>query len=91
LGAGRKAEGTSARPDVPDSDRNSESARGRSREKVKGKNRDLSNALIKVSEVFGLESEERKDSRDGWKEFKKGPFLPNTVPVHSVPHSSAAL
>ena len=77
------------RSNARDDEKNSESARGRSREK--GKNRDLSNALIKVSEVFGLEAEEGKEPRDGWKEFKKGPFFPNIVPVHSVPHSSMAL
>ena len=83
-----KAEGTPVRSDAHDSGKNGESVRGRSREKGKGKNRDLSNALIKVSEVLGLEPEEGREPRDGWKEFKKGVFLPNIVLVHPVPHSS---
>ena len=52
-----------------DGERNTETVRGRSREKAK---RELSHALIKVSEVLGLEPEEGRESRDGWKEFKKG-------------------
>ena len=61
--------------DAHDGEKNGESVRGRSSEKGKGKSRDLSNALIKVSEVFGFEPEEGRESRDGWKEFKKGAFL----------------
>jgi len=87
----RRTEGASLRPDAHDSDRNGESVRGRSREKSKGKNRDLSTALIKVSEVFGLEPEEGRESRDGWQEFKKGAFLPNIVPVHPVPYNRTML
>jgi hypothetical protein len=64
--------------------------RGRSREageKGKGMSRDLSHALIKVSEVFGLEPEEGREPRDRWKEFKKGalPFVSLNV---QVPHGN---
>jgi len=76
------------RPDAHDGERNGELTRGRSSEKGKGKNRDLSNALIKVSEVFGFEPEDGRESRDGWKEFKKGAFLRNIVPVRPAPYSS---
>lgn len=73
----RRNEGTPVRTDVHDCERSGESMRGRSREKGKGK--DLTHALIKVSEAFGLEPEEGKGSRDGWKEFKKGKLPPNVV------------
>lgn len=91
LTAKRKVEGTSARSDTRDSDKNSETVRGRSREKGKGKSLDLSHALIKVSEVFGLEPEEGREPRDGWKEFKKGALLPIIVPRHLVAHASTVL
>lgn len=67
------------RSDGHDGEKNGEPTRGRSREKGKGKNRDFSQALIKVSEVFGLEPDEGKESRYGWKEFKKGALL-NIIP-----------
>ena len=73
--ASKKREGTPASLDAQDSGGNGESTRGRSREKGKGKSRDLSHALIRVSEVFRLESEEGREARDGWKEFKKGALL----------------
>lgn len=85
----KKAEGTPVRSGSHDNDKNGESVRGRSREKGKGKSRDLSTALIKVSEVFGLEPEEGRESRDGWQEFKKGTF--HIVPVHPVSHSRTVL
>lgn len=78
------------RTSAHDSEKSGESTRGRSREKDKGKSRDLSYALIKVSEVFGLEPEEGGESRGGWKEFKKG-ALPNVVPRRPVPHGSTVL
>lgn len=87
--AAKRVEGTPVRFDAQDSEKSSESMRGRSREKGKGKNRDLSQALIKVSEVLGLEPEE--EFRDGWKEFKKGAFLPNIIPVYPAPHDGAAI
>ena len=68
----RRAEEGFARGDTHDGERNTETVRGRSREKAK---RELSHALIKVSEVLGLEPEEGRESRDGWKEFKKGASL----------------
>jgi hypothetical protein len=68
----RRAEESFARGDTHDCERGTETVRGRSREKVK---RDLSHALIRVSEVLGLELEEGRESRDGWKEFKKGASL----------------
>lgn len=89
LGVRKKVEGTPVRSDSRDNDKNGESARGRPREKGKGKSRDLSTALIKVSEVFGLEPEEGRESRDGWQEFKKGAF--HIVLVHPVPHSRTVL
>ena len=82
----RKDEEASMRSDAHDSWRSRESSRGRSREKGKGK--DLSHALIRVSEVFGLEHEEGKESR-GWKEFKRGALLPDVVPGCPVPHGSS--
>jgi hypothetical protein len=89
LAAKRRVEGTSMRFDAHDGEKNGETTRGRSREKGKGKSRDLSHALIKVSEVFGLELEEGSESRDVWKEFKKGALLLNLTPGHPVPHGSA--
>jgi len=91
LAAKRRTEGTSMKFDAHDSEKNGETMRGRSREKSKGKSRDLSHALIKVSEVFGLEPEEGSEYRDGWKEFKKGALLPKIVPKHIGPHGSAVL
>ena len=79
LAAKRRPEGTSMRLDAHNGEKNDETVRGRSREKGKGKSRDLSHALIRVSEVFGLEPEEGSESRDGWKEFKKGALLPNAA------------
>lgn len=87
LAAKRGTEGTPTRSDV----QGGEPARGRSREKGKGKNRDFSQALIKVSEVFGLEPEEGRESRDGWKEFKKGALLQNIFPVCQFPHCDMIL
>jgi hypothetical protein len=72
LSAKRRAEGASVGLDPNDGDKTGETSRGRSREKGKGVTRDLSQALIKVSEVFGLEPEDGRESRDRWKEFKKG-------------------
>ena len=76
LPAKRRTEGTSVGLDAQDGgEKIGELSRGRSREKGKGVTRDLSNALIKVSEVLGLEPEDGKEPRDGWKEFKKGTFF----------------
>jgi hypothetical protein len=77
----RRDEGTPTKSDAHNRERSVESVRGRSREKGKGKS-----ALIKVSEVFGLEPEEGGESRDTWKEFKKGAPPPNGVPRCPVPH-----
>jgi len=85
LATRRRDEGTPTRSDVHDGEKSGESSRGRSREKSKGKGRDLSHALTKVGEVFGLEPEE---PRDGWKEFKKGAFLTYFVPRRPVPHTT---
>ena len=61
------------------------------KEKAKGMGRDISHALIKVSEVFGLEPEDGRESRDGWKEFKKGTLLPTIIPGCSIAHASTVL
>jgi len=87
LAVKRKDEGTPARSDAHDGEKSGESPRGRSREKGKGKSRDLSHALTKVGEVFGLEPEEGREPRDGWKEFKKGALLVGVVSGHPVPHN----
>ena len=87
LAVKKRAEGTPIKSDAHDGEKTGESTRGRSREKGKGKNRDLSYAFIKVSEVLGLEPEEGKESREGWKEFRKGVLLLNIVPGHPVPHA----
>ena len=87
LAAKKRAEGTPIKSDAHCGEKHGESTRGRSREKGKGKNRDLSYAFIKVSEVLGLEPEEGKDSREGWKEFKKGVLVLNILPGHPVPHA----
>ena len=79
LSAKRKDDGTPY-----DGGGSRESSRGRSREK--GKGRDFSHALTKVGEVFGLEPDEARESRGGWKEFKKGAFLPDLVPGCPLPH-----
>ncbi|KAF9643117.1 hypothetical protein BDM02DRAFT_3132643 [Thelephora ganbajun] len=86
LAAKRRTEGSLMRFDAHDSERNSETMRGRSTEK--GKGRDFSHALIKVSEAFGLELEEGRESRDGWKEFKKGTYtypISFAIPADSPP------
>ncbi|EGN91882.1 hypothetical protein SERLA73DRAFT_80061 [Serpula lacrymans var. lacrymans S7.3] len=44
--------------------------------------------LGKVGEMLGLESDERKDSGEGWKEFKKGTYtypISFTIPANSPP------
>ena len=87
LAAKKRTDGPSGRVDGHDD----VSTRGRSREKGKGKNRDLSHALIKVSEVFGLELEEGKECQDGWKEFKKGMSLSSIILAYPVPHGSTVL
>ena len=89
--AKRRAEGSSVGADPHDSEKNDGPARGRSREKGKGRNRDLPNALVKVGEVLGLEPEEGKEPRDVWKEFKKGMSLPSIDLVCPVPHCITAL
>lgn len=76
----KREEGTLLGPDAHNGERSGESSRGRSREKGKGKSRDLPHALVKVGEVFGLEPEEGWESRDGWKEFKKGTLFPGVLP-----------
>lgn len=83
----RRDEGTSVRSDAHDSGGSGESTRGRSREKGKGK--DLSHALIRVSEVLGLETEDGRESRGGWKEFKKGALPLAVTPGYPVPHGGA--
>lgn len=71
----RGAEGPHIGLDAYGGEKTGETMRGRSTDKGKRMSRDLSHALIKVSEVFGLEPEEGKEPRDGWKEFKKGVIL----------------
>ena len=80
----RNVEETSMRSGVHDGGWGGESSRGRSRERGKGKN--LSHALIKVSEVFGSEPEEG-ESRGCWKEFKRGVLLSDVIPGCPVPHA----
>ena len=84
----KRREEASIKSGVHDVEKSSESTRGRSREKGKGKSRDLPHALVKVSEVFGLEPEEGTESRGGWKEFKKGSLLLDIILEHPVSHCS---
>ncbi|KAF9777874.1 hypothetical protein BJ322DRAFT_1176291 [Thelephora terrestris] len=87
----RGAEGTPIGSDAHGGEKTGEVIRGRSREageKGKGMSRDLSHALIKVSEVFGLEPEEGREPRDRWKEFKKGTYrypISFAIPADSPP------
>lgn len=71
-----------------DGENTGEVTRGRSKEKGKRVSRDISQALVKVSEVFGLEPEEGKEFGDGWKEFKKGTYkypISFAIPADSPP------
>lgn len=69
-----RTEGTSIAPDAHDYiDKGGETGRGRTR-KRNSFGLDLSHTLVKVSEVLGLENEEGREPREGWKEFKKGAF-----------------
>ena len=82
------AEGASIGPDVHiNSEKEGETARGRSREKRKILGRDVLHSLAKFSELFGLEHEEGREQHNGWKEYKKGVFLqtlfPGTQPLTS--------
>lgn len=75
-----RAEGTSVGFDPHDGEKEDETLRGRSRRKEKTSSRHLSQALTKVYKVFGIEPEEGKDLRQGWKEFQTGASLQIILP-----------
>ena len=71
-----RTEGTSIGLGVhEDSEKSGEMVRGRSLEKRRG-----SSTLAKVNGILGLEHEEGKESREGWREFKKGARLQTPFP-----------